>query len=70
MHRQLRKTGLWTLNLDLPGEFTLSCKGQMIPVKSSGNDRFLFRYIDLTENARRILFEVIRENQPERESLT
>ncbi|MCB1322565.1 MAG: hypothetical protein KDK34_20060, partial [Leptospiraceae bacterium] len=70
LHRQLRKTGLWTLNLDLPGEFTLSCKGQMIPVKSSGNDRFLFRYIDLTENARRILFEVIRENQPERESLT
>lgn len=58
----------WELRLTLPDGFLLVCHGRILSIKGS-RYRFLFKYDELSENSRKILFALIQDNNPVREKL-
>ena len=69
MARTLKQQQLWRTTLQLPGGFVFNCEGRISAYRTKRGITFVFRYIDITENAHRILFSVIKEQGAEREHL-
>ncbi|MCB1326239.1 MAG: hypothetical protein KDK35_13465 [Leptospiraceae bacterium] len=69
MARTLKQQQLWRTTLQLPGGFVFNCEGRISAYRAKRGITFVFRYIDITENAHRILFSVIKEQGAEREHL-
>jgi len=49
----------WELHLSLPENFQFVCRGK-IKLSSSGKGSYIFRYLDLTENSRKVIFSLIK----------
>lgn len=64
----IEKQDVWELSTTLPDGYKFICRGKLIS-SPKGNDLYIFRFIDASENARRVLFSVIRENNPKREKI-
>lgn len=60
--------GLWEISALIGDGFQLSCRGRILPTRP-GSDRYVFRYIDLPENTRRVLLAEIKLQGGEREKL-
>ncbi|MBX7058128.1 MAG: hypothetical protein K1X75_08665 [Leptospirales bacterium] len=63
----LHRYEVWEGDLELPGGFRLRCLGKI--TRAPGPDRFLFRYLNLSEAARNVLWQTIQTHNPEREKL-
>ena len=60
--------GLWELNAFVADGFQITCRGRILPTRP-GTDRYVFRYIDLSENAKHVLVAEIVKRGGEREQL-
>jgi len=58
---------IWQAEFTLPDGFVLRCRGRIVRAHAPG--RYVFRYTDLPDNARRILWDAIKRNNPRRERL-
>lgn len=65
--RLIRKYEVWEADLTLPIGFRFKCRGRILPGSTPG--RFIFRYLDASDLARRMLWEEIKSHGPEREQL-
>ncbi len=65
--RLIRKYEVWEADLVLPIGFRFKCRGRILPGSTPG--RFIFRYLDASDLARRMLWEEIKSHGPEREQL-
>lgn len=68
LRRVLRQRQTWELRMHMPDGFVLTCRGRLIAMRAS-RDRYLFKYMDISDNSRKILFALIKENNPVRERL-
>lgn len=65
--RLIRKYEVWEADLTLPIGFRFKCRGRILPGSAPG--RYIFRYLDASDLARRMLWEEIKSHGPEREQL-
>lgn len=65
--RLIRKYEVWEAELTLPIGFHFKCRGRILPASAPG--RYIFRYLDASDLARRMLWEEIKSHGPEREQL-
>ena len=67
--RVLRAQELWQIEFTLPGTgYQFICRGRIMPLPGM-RDRFVFKFLDASENARHVLFSEIRDQNGVREKL-
>lgn len=64
----INQSKVWELELKLPDGYLLKCKGKFVQAQAE-QSKFLFKYLDISENSQKILFSMIKENKPVREKL-
>ncbi|MCB1174823.1 MAG: hypothetical protein KDK39_14730 [Leptospiraceae bacterium] len=62
------KFPVWEISLELPDGYHFKCRGKILAPRSEGT-HFIFKYLDISENSRKILFTLISTNNPVREKL-
>lgn len=66
---KLKDVDIWECTMDVLDGYTLQCRGKIIPSKIvEGN--YIFKFLDATEEDRKIVFHEIRKNDPVRENLS
>ncbi len=63
------RTDLWIGKLTLPSGFTFSCRGT-IAVSDQYEEMYVFKFLDLQEQTRKIIFTEIQSHNPIREKIS
>ncbi len=67
-HSLLQKQKVWEVRLPLGGGYNFVCRGFVSPSRA-GNGRFLMKFVDVHEAARRVLLATIKSHAPVPEHL-
>lgn len=65
----VRRTDLWVGKCTLPSGFTFSCRGTVAASEGYEN-MFVFKFLDIQEQARKIIFTEIQSHSPVREKIS
>jgi hypothetical protein len=67
--QEVKNKSLWEIEIDFSEDFKFVCKGK-IYASNKRDQYYIFRYLDVSDNTKKLLFWVISHNNPLREEIS